>query len=108
MYGLTSARQFLQTTNRSGLPAIAIDSMAARRPPGSIVVEDASAGLRLELRGAVAGVQEVRIGVRLGLRDRLEAVQQLVEILRLSREGGPQVLLGRVLLLVVVGPDRAV
>src|SRR4051794_33802704 len=106
MYGLTSARQFLQTTKRSGLPAIS-DRFYGRgdvlRP--SIVIEGAVAALPLELRGAVALVQQVRIRVRLVLRGRLQPVQQFLEILGLTREGGPQILLGRVLLLVVVGPD---
>src|SRR3954451_19619325 len=38
MYGLTSARQFLQTTNRSGVPAIKL-SLRARRSGAARIYE---------------------------------------------------------------------
>src|SRR4051794_32777705 len=105
MYGLTSARQFLQTTKRSGVPAIVIDSMVARAA-WSLLGVRAAAGA--ELVGVQIALVE-GLGLDIGVaRLRLQPVEQLLDVLRLARERRPQIFLGDVLRLRVPRPHGPV
>src|SRR4051812_29078137 len=105
MYGLTSARQFLQTTKRSGVPAIAFDSMAARTRRSHFWVRVAAFAERLRVKVALVERLGLDIEVR---RFGLQAVQELVDVLRFARERDPQVFLGDVLRVRVPGPHGPV